>query len=135
MGDENYLALKMSQYFLLSAAARTLSLEAVARMSEEEARSALMALRWADSDGTPHCPRCSCAALYARRARPLWKCKRCTHEFSATSGTIFANHKLSIRDILLAIAIFINGAKGHSALQLSRDMGVQLTCAPTFIQS
>jgi hypothetical protein len=39
-----------------------------------------------------------------------------------TSGTIFASRKLPVRDYLLAIAIFVNGAKGISALQLSRDL-------------
>jgi ISXO2-like transposase domain len=29
---------------------------------------------------------------------------------------------MPIRNLLLAIAIFVNGAKGHSALQLSRDL-------------
>jgi hypothetical protein len=33
-----------------------------------------------------------------------------------------ADRKRPIRDYLLAIAIFANGAKGHSALQLSRDL-------------
>ena len=32
---------------------------------------------------------------------------------------------MPIRDYLLAIAIFVNGAKGHSALQLSRDLDCQ----------
>ena len=41
-----------------------------------------------------------------------------------TSGTIFASRKFPIRTYLLAIAIFVNGAKGHSALQLSRDLDV-----------
>ena len=45
------------------------------------------------------------------------------------SGTIFASRKLSIRDYLLAIAIFVNGAKGHSALQLSRDLDCQYKTA------
>src|SRR6185369_15632642 len=49
--------------------------------------------------------------------------------FSVTSGTIFASHKLPIRDYLLAIAIFVNGAKGHSALQLSRDLDCQYKTA------
>jgi hypothetical protein len=34
-----------------------------------------------------------------------------------------------VRDYLLAIAIFVNGAKGHSALQLSRDLNVQYKTA------
>jgi len=50
-------------------------------------------------------------------------------QFSVTSGTIFASRKLSIRDYLLAIAIFVNGAKGHSALQLSRDLDCQYKTA------
>jgi hypothetical protein len=40
-----------------------------------------------------------------------------------TSCTIFHSRKLKLRDILGAIAIFTNGAKGYSALQLSRDLG------------
>jgi hypothetical protein len=36
---------------------------------------------------------------------------------------------LAIRDILAAIAIFVNGAKGVSALQLSRDLNVQYKTA------
>jgi ISXO2 transposase-like protein len=36
---------------------------------------------------------------------------------------------MDLRDILAAIAIFVNGAKGHSALQLSRDLDVQYKTA------
>src|SRR5260370_39584126 len=42
---------------------------------------------------------------------------------------IFAIRKLSIRDYIMAIAIFVNGAKGHSALQLSRDLDCQYKSA------
>lgn len=47
------------------------------------------------------------------------------HTFSVTSGTIFANRKLPIQTYLLAIVLFVNAVKGISALQLSRDLGVQ----------
>jgi transposase-like protein len=119
----------MSQHFLLSPQARTLSLAAVARMSDEEAWEAFKLIRWSDTKGEPDCPRCHCAALYTYRTRKLWKCKACNHQFSVTSGTIFASRKLPVRDYLLAIAIFVNGAKGHSALQLSRDLDVQYKTA------
>ena len=46
-----------------------------------------------------------------------------------TSGTLFHSRKLAIRDYLMAIAIFANGAKGHSALQLSRDLDCQYKTA------
>jgi transposase-like protein len=119
----------MSQHFLLSAAARTLSLSAVARMSEEEARNAFAAIRWSENQGKPFCPRCGCTSVYAYASRRIFKCQGCKHQFTVTSGTIFASRKLAIRDILLAIAIFANGAKGHSALQLSRDLDCQYKTA------
>jgi transposase-like protein len=119
----------MPQHFLLSSAARTLSLASVARMSDEEAYEAFKTVRWSDNAGEPYCPRCRCAALYSYRTRKLWKCKSCSHQFSVTSGTIFASRKLPVRDYLLAIAIFVNGAKGHSALQLSRDLDCQYKTA------
>jgi len=36
---------------------------------------------------------------------------------------------MAVRDILAAIAVFINGAKGYSALQLSRDLSVDYKTA------
>src|SRR4029077_13818851 len=87
--------------------------------------------RWADTSGEPYCPSCGCLAVYSYAARPIFKCKSCDHQFSVTSGTIFAGRKLPVRDYLLAIAIFCNGAKGHSALQLSRDLNCQYK--PAFV--
>jgi transposase-like protein len=119
----------MSQYFLLSSKARTLSLATVARMSEEEARKAFQAIRWSDNEGQPYCPKCGCTTAYVISTTGRWKCKGCRHQYSVTSGTIFASRQLPVRDILLAIAIFVNGAKGHSALQLSRDLDCQYKTA------
>ncbi len=119
----------MSQHFLLTAAARTLSLSAVARMSDEEAHAKFVEIRWSDNGGEPFCPHCGCAEVYAFECRPIWRCKACHRQFSVTSGTLFHSCKLAIRGYLLAIAIFVNGAKGHSALQLSRDLDCQYKTA------
>jgi transposase-like protein len=119
----------MSQHFLLSPAAKTLSLVKVMRMSDEEARSAFGKIRWAETAGEPVCPKCGCCDSYDLATRQVYKCKGCAKQFSLTSGTIFASRKLAIRDILAAIAIFINGAKGYSALQLSRDLSVDYKTA------
>lgn len=119
----------MSQHFLLSPAAKTLSLVKVMRMSEEEAKTAFRQIRWADTDGAPVCPECGCLDHYDLKTRQVYKCKGCGKQFSITSGTIFHGRKLHVRDILAAIAIFINGAKGYSALQLSRDLGVDYKTA------
>ena len=119
----------MSQHFLLSKSARSLSLAKVARMTDAEAHDCFKMIRWAATEGAPVCPRCECAAVYSYKARPLFKCKACGHQFSVTSGTIFASRKLPVATYLLAIAIFVNGAKGHSALQLSRDLDCQYKTA------
>lgn len=119
----------MAQHFLLSSEAKTLSLAKVLRMTDKQAEKSFRAIRWAGTDGEPVCPECGCVESYHLEARKVWKCKGCKKQFSLTSGTIFHGRKLSLRDILGAIAIFTNGAKGYSALQLSRDLGVSYNCA------
>jgi transposase-like protein len=118
----------MTQHFLLSAKARTLSLGAVMRMTDQEAEQTFMAVRWADTEGKPVCPHCACPIVWdCRKANgaPRWRCKACRKCFSITSGTLFAFHKLSLRDYLAAVVIFCNEVKGKSALALSRDLDVQ----------
>lgn len=117
------------QHFLLSAAARTLSLKTVFRMGEDKAYDTFKRLRWADTDGEAVCPRCGCVETYDIATRRRFKCVACHHQFSVTSGTIFASRKLSFTDLLAAIVIFVNGAKGVSALQVSRDLDVQYKTA------
>ena len=46
------------QHFLLSPAAKTLSLAQVFRMSDEQAEATFCKVRWNDNDGKPVCPRC-----------------------------------------------------------------------------
>ena len=123
------MVINMSQHFLLSAKARTLSLAKVMRLSDQEAYDTFRNIRWADTDGEPVCPRCGCLAAYEYHSRRIFKCKACEAQFSMTTATIFASRKLSIRDLLAAIAIFVNGAKGVSALQLSRDLDCQYKTA------
>jgi transposase-like protein len=117
------------QHFLLSAKARTLSLVQVMRMTDDEAYDTFKALRWAATDGNPFCPRCGCTAVYTYKARKIYRCQGCNSQFSLTTGTIFASRKMSFRDLLAAIAIFVNGAKGVPALQLSRHLDCQYKTA------
>jgi transposase-like protein len=119
----------VSQHFLLTAAARCLSLGQVLRLSDEEAHAKFIAIRWSDNNGQPYCPHCGCADVYGFRCPPIWRCKGCNKQFSVTSGTLFHSRKLPIRDYLAAVAIFVNGAKGHAALHLSRDLDCQYKTA------
>lgn len=115
----------MSQHFLLSAAARTLSLRAVYTMGEEKAYETFCKLRWSENDGEPVCPRCGCVDAYRITTRRKFKCAGCYHQYSVTSGTIFASRKMSFTDLLAALVIVSNAVKGISALQLSRDLDCQ----------
>lgn len=117
----------MAQHFLLTAKARTLSLAAVMRLTDAEAFRTFKECRW--EGGEPVCPKCGSVAVYTYAARRIFKCKACCRQFSVTSGTIFASHKLPLRDYLAAIALFVNGAKGVSMLQMSRDLNVQYKTA------
>ena len=115
----------MSQHFLLSPDARGLSIGQVLRLTGVEAFAVFQRVRFADNGGEPFCPRCGCAEVYTLSETPIrWKCVACHRKFSVTSGTIFHSRKLAIRDYLGVIALFCNGVKGTSALQMSRDMNI-----------
>jgi transposase-like protein len=117
----------MAQHFLLSRAAKTLSLAQVFRMSDAEAEETFRQVRWAETDGAPVCPHCGKLNAYECR-RPngslRFRCRACAKDFTLTSGTLFASHKLPLRMYLAAIAIFCNEVKGKSALAISRDLGL-----------
>jgi transposase-like protein len=119
----------MSQHFLLSPAARTLSLMALCQLSDEAAYDLFRRLRWPDSDGAPVCPGCDCHAVYIYRCRRVFKCKACHRQFSVTSGTLFASRKLPFQVLLFAIGLFVNAAKGISSLQVSRDLNIHAKTA------
>ncbi len=116
----------MSQHFLLSPAAKTLTLAQVMRMSNEEAETMFARIRWPATNGEPVCPLCQGTAVHNVR-RPTgparWRCKACNKEFTVTSGTLFAWNKMLVQTYLSAIAIFCNEVKGKAALSLSRDLG------------
>jgi transposase-like protein len=109
------------------------------RMSEPGAQNVFARLRWPQTDGNPPsrarspvCPSCGCQTCYdCRRTpdQPRWRCKACRADFSVTSGTLFAWHKLPMRTYLMAIAVFCNEVKGKSMLAFSRDLDVQYKTA------
>lgn len=122
----------MCQHFLLSRSAKTLSLAQVFRMSDAEAEAMFRKVRWPETDGAPVCPHCGGLEAYECR-RPngslRFRCKACGKDFTITSGTLFASHKLPLRAYLAAVAIFCNEVKGKSALALSRDLGISYKAA------
>ena len=74
----------MAQHFLLSSAAKTLTLGSVLRMSDSEVERVFVRLRWQDNDGEPYCPHCGCRTVYEgrRNGNLRWQCKACPKGFS-----------------------------------------------------
>jgi transposase-like protein len=122
----------MAQHFLKSAAARSLSLAKVMRMTDAEVETLFKQVRWPETIGEPICPSCGSLKAYdchRPHGAPRWRCKDCRADFSITSGTLFAFHKLPLRVYLAAVAVFCNEVKGKSMLALSRDLDTQYKTA------
>ena len=114
----------MSLHFLLKAEARTLSVVQVLAMGDDDALALFRHLRWGEGEEVV-CPHCGMAHRHHfRPTRKIWRCAGCQDDFSVTSGTIFAFHKLPLRLYLAAAILFTNAVKGLSALQMGRDLGV-----------
>jgi transposase-like protein len=122
----------MAQHFLLSKAAKTLSLIEVFRMTDEAIERLFAQLRWPETQGEATCIHCgSCDVYDCRRpsGAPRYRCSDCAKDFSITSGTLFASHKLPLRIYLAAILLFCNEVKGKSMLAMSRELGLSYKTA------
>jgi hypothetical protein len=60
-----------------------------------------------------------------------FKCRdrACRREFTVTSQTIFAHHKLSFRTMLVVMALWVHSVKGKAALQVCREAGISYKSA------
>lgn len=98
---------------------------------EESARAHLFRLRW--RDGKVTCPRCGKPdKVYRRKAKAgetvsyKWICKdpeECKgYGFSLTTGTIFEDTKIPLRDWFRVLLLMVTSKKGMSALQIQRTV-------------
>lgn len=122
----------MAQHWLLSSAIRDLSEKQVHSMSEEDAFRYFCTIRWG-SLNTQCCSTCGVSDNhYYRASRRQWKCKHCPAYFSATTKTIWADRKLSFKDLLIMVIKYSSKAKGIAALELSRAANVSYKTAFVF---
>src|ERR1700730_17104432 len=100
-------------------------------MSDAEAEATFCKVRWYANSGKPVCPHCGGVDAYdaRRNGSPRFRCRACKKDFTITSGTLFASHKMPLKGYLAAIAIFMNEVKGKSMLALSRDLGTSYKTA------
>lgn len=113
----------MARHFLLTAAARSLPLARVAAMSEEDAWKWFRRARWPGR--SVWCAHCGAEGARTKtRRRFICVQRECRREFTVTSGTVFAHHKLPLRKLVMLLAIFAQGVKGRSALETARELDV-----------
>jgi transposase-like protein len=121
----------MAQHWLYSPGAVTLTNDEIGDMSEIDAEERFVRLRWFDNKGKPQCPYCADqTTIYTCRRRhrerstgaSRYRCKSCGKDFSATTGTLFAWHKKSFKQMLFAILAFVNEVKGKASLAMRREV-------------
>ncbi|MYM82633.1 IS1595 family transposase [Duganella sp. FT50W] len=114
----------MAQHWQRSSAARDYSLGHVDRLSDREIVDVLALWRWG-TKGAQTCPSCGLVTDHKwRTRRNVWRCRSCEAEFSVTSGTIFAGHRIPLRTILKGFVLFANSAHSISADELMKHLGI-----------
>lgn len=72
--------------------------------TEEACRNRLIHVRWPEG---PICPACRSKDVFELSSRPLFKCRGCKVQFSATSGTSLHNSHAAIQLWFLAAELVI----------------------------
>jgi transposase-like protein len=97
-------------------------------IDEDKAREALEGIRWPDGPYCPHCGNAEqekIAKANGHAHRPgLYYCAACNGQFTVTVGTVMEDRKISLSKWLFAMHLMGASAKGISALQLSRLLGI-----------
>ncbi|WXG55137.1 MAG: IS1595 family transposase [Candidatus Sedimenticola sp. (ex Thyasira tokunagai)] len=94
--------------------------------TDTQCSQALHRLRWPSGYVCPECGNATCCEL---KSRKIYQCHKCHHQTSLTAGTIFHGTKLPLKKWFLAIYLLTQRKKSTSALQLSREIGVNYNTA------
>jgi len=70
------------------------------------------------------CPRCGSSAVGSIVTRDLWQCKSCRSQISVTTGTMFHRTRTPLQYWFWAIFLIAKDKRGHSALQLSKELNI-----------
>ena len=98
--------------------------------SEDVCKQALAEARWGGDVVGPHCGQHHCV----RRADGRFRCNKCKHNFSCTTGTIFKNTKLPLQKWFIAMYLISSHKKGVSSCQIARDCEVSQKTAWFMLQ-
>lgn len=96
--------------------------------TEAKSYRALYKARW------PHGFRCPCCgerrrSRFRRDGRVYYQCRRCRHQTTLTSGTLFEGTRLPLRTWMLALYLLTSTKTDLSALELMRHLDVNYKAA------
>ncbi len=78
--------------------------------------------------GCPHCGGCHKISQLKSKPHTYW-CGSCRKQFRVTTGTIMHSTKTPLQNWLIAIYSVMTAHKSVSAMQLSKELGVQYRTA------
>ncbi|MGA2067411.1 MAG: IS1595 family transposase [Thermoguttaceae bacterium] len=98
----------------------------VGRLTEQEARSILEAIRWPKGPVCPHCGAQTVTRLSdsAKYRDGVIQCNGCRGQFTVTVGTVMQGSHITLRQWVQAFHSMCSHKKGVSALQLQRNLGL-----------
>lgn len=97
----------------------------VGRLTENEARAILEAIRWPDGPICPHCGAKNVSRLQSEKVRDgLFQCNGCRKQFTVILGTVMQGSHITLRQWVQAFHSMCSHKKGVSALQLQRNLGL-----------
>ena len=98
----------------------------VGRLTEDEARAILEAIRWPNGPVCPHCGEKTVTRLPSstKYRDGLFQCNGCRGQFSVILGTVMHGSHITLRQWVQAFHSMCSHKKGVSALQLQRNLGL-----------
>jgi transposase-like protein len=105
----------------MSRAAVSVKVSDIYKMEAKECMHYFVKIRFG-SWKTVRCPGCGTVSSKHcyRNLQKRWRCKACDRSFSITAGSIFADRKISLQDLLAGALMWVNSAAGQPALELKR---------------
>ena len=91
--------------------------------TEAKCYRALYKLRWPKGFRCPGCGERR-RSRFRRDGRVYYQCRRCRHQTTLVSGTMFEHSKLPLRTWMLALYLLTSTKTNLSALELMRHLGV-----------
>lgn len=108
----------------------------VGRLTENEARSILEAIRWPQGPVCPHCGGEDVTRIQAKSEKVrdgVIQCNVCRGQFTITLGTVMQGSHITLRQWVQAFHSMCSHKKGVSALQLQRNLGLHTYKAAWFL--